>query len=85
MSQKRDESGVSTSSMSVTVPVDQAELELGVGQDDAALTGVVATGLVDADRVARAAGLADVGTYECGERVEVDVLVVPDVGLGGRA
>ena len=30
--------------------VDEAELELGVGQDDAALAGVVAAGLVDADR-----------------------------------
>ena len=52
--QKREESGVSTSSIRMSLPVEQAELEFGVGDDDAAFAGVVARGLVDLQAQRRA-------------------------------
>ena len=62
--------------------VAHAELELGVGDDDAALAGVVAAGAVEGE--AEVAGLrGEVGADDAGGFGEGDVFVVPGLGLGG--
>ena len=73
--QKREESGVSTSSIRCSVPRVEAELELGVGDDDAARQRVGGRLAVEAQR-----GVAHL-RRQCGaehlfDRGEVDVLVV---------
>ena len=61
----------------------QAELELGVGDDDAALEGVGRAELVEGDgRVADVGG--EVGAEQAGDAVERDVLVVRAHGRLGR-
>ena len=84
--QKREESGRQTSSPRVSVAVGvEPELELRVGEDDPALTGMLGGVLVDGDRdLPHALGQRAVADQLDGA-VEVDRLVVADVGLGRRA
>ena len=83
--QKREESGVQISSPMVSVAVGvEAELELGVGEDDPALARVLGGVLVQRERdVAHALGQRPVAD-QLDRALEVDRLVVADVGLGAR-
>ena len=75
--QKRDESGVSISSISTSLPVVVgAELELGVGDDDAALAAYSRGEVVERGCVTSRTCSASSAPISFADLVEADVLVV---------